>query len=266
MSDGICSDDERYGGFGAAMVNSLAAYSAAPARVVAAVTAARAPGGTKKSLPITAAERVWKTKRPYQRRQKKSSVPAPAPQAAAPAPQAAAPAEAPAPVPPLFTADDDAMVQAPAENKKSPPPVAPAVAPAPFLFGEPIHPCGIVVEIVGTEMSCQGRSCEEHEICGEVLKEDVVVRLRKIQLMVEGKEETAIVAIWVTDGIDRCRVGFLPRHMVRHAARYDGALAQVTRVFSSDPETCDTTERRLFFKNKGYCRATIISTLPATKM
>jgi hypothetical protein len=118
----------------------------------------------------------------------------------------------------------------------------------------PIHPSGIVVEIVGTEMSCQGRSCEEHEICGEVLKEDVVVRLRKIQLMVEGKEETAITAIWVTDGIDRCRVGFVPRHMVRHAARYDGALAQVTRVFSDNPEICDTTERRMFFKNKGYCR------------
>ena len=109
------------------MANSVAAArvvapdSAAPARVVvAAVTAARAPGGTKKSLPVTAAERVWKTKRPYQRRQKKSSVPAPALQAAAPAPQAAVPAEAPAPVPPLFTADK-AMVQAPSE-KKSPPP------------------------------------------------------------------------------------------------------------------------------------------------
>ena len=113
MSDAdICSDDEKYGGFGAAMANSVAAYSAAPARVVAAVTAARAPGGTKKSLPVTAAERVWKTKRPYQRHQKKSSVPAPAP-------QASAPAEAPAPVPPLFTADK-AMVQAAAE-KKSPP-------------------------------------------------------------------------------------------------------------------------------------------------
>ena len=100
------------------------------------------------------------------------------------------------------------------------------MAPAPFLFGEPIHPCGIVVKIVGTEMSCQGRSCEEHKICGEVvMEEDVVVRLRKIQLMVEGKEETTIVAIWVMDGIDRCRVGFLPRHMVRHAARYNGALA-----------------------------------------
>jgi len=94
-------------------------------------------------------------------------------------------------------------------------------------------------------MSCQGHSCEEHEICGEVLKEDVVVRLRsKIQLMVEGKEEMAIAAIWVTDGIDRCRVGFVPRHMVRHTARYDGVLAQVACVFSADPETCDSAERR----------------------
>jgi len=114
-------------------------------------------------------------------------------------------------------------------------------------------------------MSCQGRSCEEHGNCGEVLKEDIVVRLRKIQLMVEGKEETAIAAIWVTDRIDRCRVGFVPCHMVRHAPRYDRALAQVTRVFSNDPES-DLTERRLFHKNKGYCRATIISTLPGTKM
>jgi len=141
------------------------------------------------------------------------------------------------------------------------------VTPVPFCsFGEPIHPSGIVVEIVGTELSCQGCSCKEHGNCGEVLKEDVVVCLFKIQLMVEGKEETAITAYWVTGGIDRCHVGFVPCHMVRHAPRYDGALAQVTRVFSNDPETCDSTERRLFQKNKGYCHTTIISTLPGTKM
>ena len=204
----------------------------------------------KESPSVTAA-------RPY-KRQKKANVPVPAL-------QAEAPAAAPAPVP--LVAVDKAAASAPAEKKSTPVLVAAptTVAPAPFLFGEPIHPSGIVVEIVGTEMSCQGRSCEEHDICGEVLKEDVVVRLRKIQLMVEGKEETAIAAIWVTDGIDRCRVGFVPRHMVRHAARYDGALAQVTRVFSGDPDTCDSAERRMFFKNKGYCRATIISTLPETK-
>jgi hypothetical protein len=40
-----------------------------------------------------------------------------------------------------------------------------------------------------------------------------VVRLRKIQLMVKGKEETAIAVIWVTDRIDRCRVCFVPCNM-----------------------------------------------------
>jgi hypothetical protein len=71
--------------------------------VVAAVTAARAPlpvvaaervAAARAPLPVAAAELVWKTKRPYKKRQKKSGVPAPAPQAAAPA---EAPAEAPAP-------------------------------------------------------------------------------------------------------------------------------------------------------------------------
>jgi hypothetical protein len=157
---------------------------------------------TKKSPSVTAAERTWLTKPPY-KRQKKSNVPVPAP-------QTEAPAAAPAPVP--LVTPDNAVAWAPVE-KKSPPVLqaAPAVAPVPFSFGEPIHPSGIVIKIIWTEMSCQGRSCEEHKICGKVLKEDVVVRLRKIQLMVEGKEETAIAAIWITDGIDCCHQKLIAR-------------------------------------------------------
>jgi hypothetical protein len=101
------------------------------------------------------------------------------------------------------------------------------------------HPPGIVVKIVGTEANDQGRSCEEHPVnCGEVLEQDVVVRLRKVQLMVEGREELAIAAIWVADGMDRCRVGFLPRHMAKHAAHYDGSLVQVTHVLCVDLTCC----------------------------
>ena len=86
------------------------------------------------------------------------------------------------------------------EAKKLPPPQDPS---------PPKHPSGVVVEIVGTERGDQGRSCEEHHInCGEVLAEDVVVRLRKVQVLVEGKEETVIAAVWINDGIDRCHVGF----------------------------------------------------------
>ena len=55
-------------------------------------------------------------------------------------------------------------------------------------------------------------------------------------------------------------MGFLQRHMVAHAARFDGALRHLTRVLSADDG--DTAEKRLFHKNRGCCYATIITTLP----
>ena len=144
------------------------------------------------------------------------------------------------------------MAKARKEAKKLPPPQDPS----PLM-----HPSGIVVEIVGTERGDQGRSCEEHNInCGEVLAEDVVVRLRKEQLLVEGKEEMAIAAVWINDGIDCCRIGFLPRHMVKHTtAQYEGAVAQVTRDFSGDPEACDSAEHCQSHKNHGCCLTAIIA-------
>ena len=69
-------------------------------------------------------------------------------------------------------------------------------------MAEKAHPPGIVVEIVGTLMGDRGRSCEEHSVCGSVLEEDMVVRLWKVQILVDGFEETAIACYWVTDGIE----------------------------------------------------------------
>ncbi len=117
----------------------------------------------------------------------------------------------------------------------------------------------MVVEIVGTGMRDRGCSCEEHpNNCGKVLAGNVVVRLCKVQIVVDGCKETAIVAYWVSDSIDCCRVGFLPCHIVKHAVRYNGALAQVTRVFSNNPTCSNSAERRMFHKNKGCCIAAII--------
>jgi hypothetical protein len=123
------------------------------------------------------------------------------------------------------------------------------------------HPPSIIMEIVGTEAGNRGHTCKEHNVnCGEVLEEDI--RLRKVQVMVDGRGGTAMAAIWVTDRIDRCSVGFLKRHMVHHAAHFNGALAQVTRVFSSDLGSCDSAERWMYHHNRGCCLATIISSLP----
>jgi hypothetical protein len=122
------------------------------------------------------------------------------------------------------------------------------------------HPTGITVEIVGTKSNSQGRSCEQHLVCGSVLKEDDVVRIRKVQVIVDGEEEPALAVYLVSDGVDSCRVGFLPRHLLKHSKNYDGLLAQVIEVYSK--ESASPTSRRKFHHNNGCCVAAIISSLP----
>ena len=100
-----------------------------------------------------------------------------------------------------------------------------------------IRPMATVLEIVGTSKADRGRRCEEHSCCGkEVLVEDVVVRLRREQILVPNRlgsgyrEETAYTVNWVTDGQDRCRVGFLPRAYVAQGGLFDGVLCQVVSI------------------------------------
>ena len=97
------------------------------------------------------------------------------------------------------------------------------------------HPDEPLVEIVGIEQSGRGCSCEEHDVCGEALATiDSVVRFRTIQILNDkGTEETAISVFWITDGIDRCLVGFLPRHLVKHSARYEGRAAQIVEFLKA---------------------------------
>ena len=119
------------------------------------------------------------------------------------------------------------------------------------------HPTEITLEIVGIEPGTNGRSCYQHDVCGSVIEEGVVVRQRKIQIRNNnGKEETAVAAFHVTDGIDQCHVGFLPRHFVPYALSFDGALAQVTEVYSPTSES--SSKRKKFRHNMGCCQATLI--------
>ena len=120
----------------------------------------------------------------------------------------------------------------------------------------PKHSCGITVEIVGIGMSDRGRSCEEHNVCDTVLQEDSVVRIRHIQIIGDrGKEESALAVYWISDGIDGCRVGFLPRHPLKQWQLYDGCIAQVVDVYEvseSPTKQCKNTQ------NCGCCEAVLI--------
>jgi hypothetical protein len=121
-----------------------------------------------------------------------------------------------------------------------------------------MHPTGLVLDILGIASGDRGRRCEDHMVCcSELLEEDFVVRLRMERILVpnflagKGKkrEETAITVNWVTDGVDRCHVGFLPQAYALEGAIYDGVLCQVTEVFTkSDPSRAI---REKWYKTKG---------------
>jgi hypothetical protein len=137
------------------------------------------------------------------------------------------------------------------KRKVEPPPKA--------LIEPPIHhPSGVTVDIVGIARGDRGRSCEEHKICGAVLQEDSVVRIRHEQIIGDGgKEESALAAYWISDGIDRCRVGFLPRHLLKDWQVYNGRIAQVVDIYEGSESPA---KKRKNVRNSGCCEAVLIDT------
>ena len=101
------------------------------------------------------------------------------------------------------------------------------------------------------------------DVCGSLIEEDTVLRIRKVQIVnVFGKEETALAVYHVSDGIDQCHVGFLQCHFVLHALTFDGPLAQVTEVYSITSDS--TIKRKKCRHNTGCCLASLISDFPPT--
>ena len=96
-------------------------------------------------------------------------------------------------------------------------------------------------------------------MCRCVLLPDVLVRFVKEEIMVEGKIEVVISVFWVTESIERCRVGFLPRFLVPLANDLNGVLAQVSDVF--DESHSLATIRKKVHHNDGYCAVTILSNI-----
>lgn len=119
----------------------------------------------------------------------------------------------------------------------------------------PLHNSELV-DVVGINASNRGRSCEAHATCGNVIQLDMILHLRVVQILNDSnKEETAIAAYWVTDGIDRCRVGFLPRYAIKHSSRYNGRIGQVVELLM---ESESPAERKKSHQNLGVCRIVLI--------
>ncbi len=150
-----------------------------------------------------------------------------------------------------------AVAAAPAPNMAA----GSAYAPAPSR-----HPSGIILDVVGTAGTDCGRSCKEHACCGDILENDILVKLLREQILVldaiarggKMKEETAITVNWVSDGIDCCHIGFLPRAFVMQGSIWDGVLCQVVEVFQKDDPSKLCCAK--WHQNKVIARVAVIGT------
>ena len=116
----------------------------------------------------------------------------------------------------------------------------------------------MTVNIFGIARGDRGRSCEEHKVCGAVLQEDSVVKIRHEQIIGDnGREESALAAYWISNGIDRCRVGFLPRHLLKSWQVYNGRIAQVVDIYEGSESPA---KKRKNVRNYGCCEAVLIDT------
>ena len=61
---------------------------------------------------------------------------------------------------------------------------------------------------------------------------DMVARLWRVQTADPdgNNKETAVTAHWVTDRVDRCGIGFLGRHAMKHQKECHGKLTQIVDV------------------------------------
>ena len=93
------------------------------------------------------------------------------------------------------------------------------------------------------------------------MEEGSLIRLRKRQVYINGHEQSVVGVYWVSDGMDRCLVAYLHHHQVKHLNKLEGALCQVTEVYSDSP-----TKQHKHKKNFGCAIAAIVSSNEPNKV
>ena len=83
-------------------------------------------------------------------------------------------------------------------------------------------------------------------------------------MFINGHEQSSVGVYWVSDGVDRCLVGFLHCHQVKNLNNLEGALCQVMGVYSDNSES--PTKCHKHKKNFGCAIAAITSSKEPNKV
>jgi hypothetical protein len=76
-------------------------------------------------------------------------------------------------------------------------------------------------EIYGLNQSSNGRSCDIHRCCGEIVEIGSKVTFEEVTVTIDETSELAVAA-YVNVDSTKCRVGFLPRFMLNKKDQFIG--------------------------------------------
>lgn len=90
------------------------------------------------------------------------------------------------------------------------------------------------IEIVGLSSCTSGRSCEIHDCCGKSVVVGDCLRLVRTIVFVNDKNEDAVKLVKISDGMETCTVGFVPKVWVplKKVQRNIGQFAIVKELYS----------------------------------
>ena len=115
---------------------------------------------------------------------------------------------------------------------------------------------------MGTGEKQRNRMCKLHKEvpCGSQLRVGKFVCFRKNQFAWrDGKDKDVLEVFVIKNGIQGCKVGYMPKHLAARADRYDILCAHIVKIYSGNCAACDNdAKRQKFHCNIGCCLAVIL--------
>jgi hypothetical protein len=90
-------------------------------------------------------------------------------------------------------------------------------------------------EIVGLFSNTNGRSCESHSVSGTHALPGDLVRFKCVIADLDGALQEAITCHRIRDGVESCRIGFLPRNLAaRSKKKFDKKYGQILQSTTNE--------------------------------
>ena len=113
-------------------------------------------------------------------------------------------------------------------------------------------------EIVGLSSFTNGRRCSLHAVCGLHVNPGDVLRLKEMQVNLNGELEPAISCVLVDRGVDTCTVAYVPR-MMAEQERVKKHINKFVMVMELYNDSTSTYKRSKSHQNLGMASVTMLT-------